>query len=32
MGSVKQPCCFEVGEDEVFALGGLWDQWKSAEG
>jgi putative SOS response-associated peptidase YedK len=32
MGSVKQPYCFEVGEGEVFALAGLWDQWKSPEG
>jgi len=29
---VKQPYCFEVGEGEVFALAGLWDQWKSLEG
>ena len=32
MGSVKQPYCFEVGEGEVFALAGLWDQWTSPEG
>jgi len=32
MGSVKQPYCFEVGEGEVFALAGLWAQWKSPEG
>jgi len=32
MGSVKQPYCFEVGKGEVFALAGLWDQWKSPEG
>ncbi len=32
MGSVKQPYCFEVGEGELFALAGLWDQWKSPEG
>ena len=32
MGSVKQPYCFEVGEGEVFALAGLWDEWKSPEG
>ncbi len=32
MGSVKQPYCFGVGEGEVFALAGLWDQWKSPEG
>jgi putative SOS response-associated peptidase YedK len=31
MGSVKQPYCFEVGEGEVFALAGLWDEWKSPE-
>src|SRR5438046_7864703 len=32
MGSVKQPYCFEVGEGEVFALAGLWDQWRSPDG
>ncbi|HTF25888.1 MAG TPA: SOS response-associated peptidase [Candidatus Limnocylindria bacterium] len=32
MGSVKQPYCFEVGEGEVFALAGLWDQWTSPDG
>jgi putative SOS response-associated peptidase YedK len=32
MGSVKQPYCFEVGEGEVFALAGLWDEWRSPEG
>ena len=32
MGSVKQPYCFEVGEGEVFAFAGLWDQWRSPDG
>ena len=32
MGRVKQPYCFEVGEGDVFALAGLWDQWKSPDG
>jgi putative SOS response-associated peptidase YedK len=32
MGSVKQPFCFEVGEGEVFALAGLWDEWTSPDG
>ena len=32
MGSVKQPYCFEVGEGDLFALAGLWDQWKSPDG
>jgi len=32
MGSVKQPYCFEVGEGELFALAGLWDQWETPEG
>ena len=32
MGSVKQPFCFEVGEGEVFALAGLWDEWASPGG
>src|SRR5205807_4812106 len=32
MGSVKQPYCFEVGEGEVFAFAGLWDEWRSPDG
>lgn len=32
MGRVKQPYCFEVGEGDVFALAGLWDEWKSPGG
>jgi putative SOS response-associated peptidase YedK len=28
MRSVKQPYCFEVGEGELFALAGSWDQWR----
>lgn len=32
MGSVKQPYCFEVGEGDLFALAGLWDQWQSPDG
>jgi putative SOS response-associated peptidase YedK len=32
MGSVKQPYCFEVGEGEVFAFAGLWDEWKAPDG
>jgi putative SOS response-associated peptidase YedK len=28
---MKQPYCFEVGEGDVFALAGLWDEWKSPE-
>lgn len=32
IGKLKQPYCFEVGEGEVFALAGLWDQWKSPNG
>ena len=32
MGSVKQPYYFEVGEGELFALAGLWDQWETPEG
>jgi putative SOS response-associated peptidase YedK len=31
-GSVKQPYCFEVGEGEVFAFAGLWDEWKAPDG
>jgi putative SOS response-associated peptidase YedK len=32
MGKLKQPYCFEIGEGEVFALAGLWDEWISPEG
>jgi putative SOS response-associated peptidase YedK len=32
IGSVKQPYCFEVGEGDVFALAGLWDEWTSPDG
>jgi putative SOS response-associated peptidase YedK len=32
MGPVKQPYCFEVGDGEVFAFAGLWDQWRSPDG
>lgn len=29
---MKQPYCFEVGEGDVFAFAGLWDEWKSRDG
>jgi putative SOS response-associated peptidase YedK len=32
MGAIKQPYCFEVGAGNVFALAGLWDEWRSPEG
>ena len=32
MGSIKQPYCFEVGEGDVFAFAGLWDEWTSPDG
>ena len=32
MGTVKQPYCFEVGQGDVFALAGLWDEWRSPDG
>lgn len=32
MGSVKQPYCFEVGQGDVFALAGLWDEWRAPDG
>jgi len=28
----KQPYCFEVNDGELFALAGLWDGWKDANG
>jgi putative SOS response-associated peptidase YedK len=31
-GASKQPYCFEVNDGEMFALAGLWDGWKNAEG
>jgi putative SOS response-associated peptidase YedK len=32
LGTVQQPYCFEVGEGDVFAFAGLWDQWKNPDG
>lgn len=32
IGAVKQPFCFEIGEKELFALAGLWDEWVNPEG
>jgi putative SOS response-associated peptidase YedK len=32
MGKIRQPYCFEVGDGELFALAGLWDEWKNPEG
>ncbi|HEU5399750.1 MAG TPA: SOS response-associated peptidase [Terriglobales bacterium] len=32
LGRVKQPYCFEVGEGDVFALAGLWDEWRGPDG
>lgn len=32
MGTVKQPYCFEVGDGDLFAFAGLWDEWKGAKG
>jgi putative SOS response-associated peptidase YedK len=31
-GKTKQPYCFEVNDGELFALAGLWDRWKDANG
>ena len=31
-GKVRQPYLFEVGNGELFAFAGLWDQWKNPEG
>jgi putative SOS response-associated peptidase YedK len=31
-GKTKQPFCFEVNDGKLFALAGLWDAWKNAEG
>ena len=28
----KQPFCFVMNDDSVFALAGLWDRWKTPEG
>lgn len=32
MGTIRQPYCIEVGEGELFALAGLWDEWKNPAG
>jgi putative SOS response-associated peptidase YedK len=31
-GNAKQPFCFEVNDDELFAFAGLWDRWKDPSG
>ena len=31
-GKIKQPYCFEVGDDEIFAFAGLWDRWIDPQG
>ena len=31
-GKHKQPFCFEVGEDAIFAFAGLWDRWRGPDG
>lgn len=28
----KQPYCFSVGDEGIFAFAGIWDRWKSPEG
>jgi putative SOS response-associated peptidase YedK len=32
IGKTKQPYCFEVNDDELFAFAGLWEQWKDPAG
>lgn len=32
MGDAKQPFAFEVGDKELFAFAGLWDEWKDPQG
>ena len=32
IGGVKQPFAFEVGDKELFAFAGLWDEWKDPQG
>ena len=31
-GTVRQPYLFEVGDGELFAFAGLWDEWKNPQG
>lgn len=31
-GKAKQPYCFTLHDDSIFAFAGLWDRWKSPEG
>ena len=31
-GKAKQPFCFTLEDEGVFAFAGLWDRWKNAEG
>lgn len=32
LGKTKQPFCFSLRDDDIFAFAGLWDRWKSPEG
>ena len=32
LGKAKQPYCFTLAEDGIFAFAGIWDRWKSPEG
>ena len=31
-GKTKQPFCFTMADDSLFAFAGLWDSWRSPEG
>ena len=31
-GKIKQPFCFEVNDDELFAFAGIWDRWRDRTG
>ena len=32
IGKAKQPYCFQLKDESVFAFAGLWDRWKDASG
>ena len=32
VGKTRQPYCFSLKDDGIFAFAGLWDRWKSPEG
>jgi putative SOS response-associated peptidase YedK len=32
VGKARQPYCFQLADDSVFAFAGIWDRWKNPQG